>query len=216
MVRDLRRIPDATVGRLPVYLRILLDLVHREEATVSSDRLAGLAGVNAAKVRKDLSHLGTYGTRGVGYDVGYLLFKIRQALGLEDASSLVVVGAGNLGRALVNYGGFADRGFPVAAILDNSPEKVGSQVGELIVRQIDDLAAIVNRLHPVIGVIATPASAAQEVADRMVSAGITAILNFAPGLVSVPATTVVRQVDLAREIQVLSFYQRQLAGRGDV
>ena len=215
MVRDERRIPDATVGRLPVYLRILVDLGDRQEATVSSDRLAALAGVNAAKVRKDLSHLGTYGTRGVGYEVAYLLFKIRQALGLEDDSPLVVVGAGNLGRALVNYGGFGDRGFPVAAILDDSPDKIGSRVGELVVRPVADLAAIVEALHPVMGVIATPATAAQQVADRLVGVGITAILNFAPTLVSVPTSTVVRQVDLALEIQVLSFYQRQLQGGVD-
>lgn len=212
VAREQRRIPDATVARLPVYLRILLTLVDQHEETISSERLAGLAGVNAAKVRKDLSYLGSYGTRGVGYDVNYLLFQIRQALGLEQELPIVVVGAGNLGRALANYGGFGERGFPVAAVLDDSDDKVGTKLGGLVVRHIDDLASIVERLRPVIGVIATPSASAQQVADRLVAAGVTAILNFAPGLVSVPETTVVREVDLALEIQVLSFYQRQMHG----
>lgn len=209
MDRPPRRIPDATVARLPEYLRILVQLASDRISTVSSDRLAELAGVNAAKVRKDLSYLGTYGTRGVGYDVDYLLFQMRQALGLTQDWPVVVVGAGNLGRALANYGGFGERGFPVAAVVDADPAKVGTDIGPVQVRAVDDLPAIVAANQPVIGVIATPGASAQHVADSLVAAGVTAILNFAPALVSVPADISLRKVDLALELQILSFYQSQ-------
>ena len=202
-----RRIPDATVARLPEYLRILVDLAEQRIGTVSSERLAELAGVNAAKVRKDLSYLGTYGTRGVGYDVDYLLFQMRQALGVTHNWPVVVVGAGNLGRALANYGGFGERGFPLAGVVDADPAKVGTEVCSVTVRPMDDLAALVAANHPVIGIIATPGQVAQQVADRLVAAGVTAILNFAPARVSVPAHISLRKVDLALELQILSFYQ---------
>ncbi|MBM3683996.1 MAG: redox-sensing transcriptional repressor Rex [Actinobacteria bacterium] len=207
MDRIPRRIPAATVARLPEYLRILVGLASDRISTVSSDRLAELAGVNGAKVRKDLSYLGTYGTRGVGYDVDYLLFQMREALGLTQDWPVVVVGAGNLGRALANYGGFGERGFPVAAIVDSDPTKVGTEIGGTIVQPVSDLAGIVATHRHVIGVIATPGHVAQEVADALVVAGVQAILNFAPALVSVPPNVSLRKVDLALELQVLSFYQ---------
>ncbi len=207
MDRTPRRIPAATVARLPEYLRVLVGLASDRIATVSSDRLAELAGVNGAKVRKDLSYLGTYGTRGVGYDVDFLLFQMREALGLTQDWPVVVVGAGNLGRALANYGGFGERGFPVAAIVDSDPAKVGTEIGGTIVRPVADLAGIVAEHHHVIGVIATPGHVAQAVADALVVAGVQAILNFAPALVSVPPHISLRKVDLALELQVLSFYQ---------
>lgn len=207
MDRTPRRIPAATVARLPEYLRVLVGLASDRIATVSSDRLAELAGVNGAKVRKDLSYLGTYGTRGVGYDVDFLLFQMREALGLTQDWPVVVVGAGNLGRALANYGGFGERGFPVAAIVDSDPAKIGTEIGGTIVRPVADLAGIVAEHHHVIGVIATPGHVAQQVADALVVAGVQAILNFAPALVSVPPHISLRKVDLALELQVLSFYQ---------
>ncbi len=208
-----RRIPEATVARLPVYLRSLLGLAEDDKAaTISSERLAELAGVNAAKVRKDLSYLGSYGTRGVGYDVEYLLFQMSRELGLTHDWPVVIVGVGNLGQALANYGGFTDRGFPIAALVDADPAKVGEMVHGIAVRHIDDLPAIADGAGIAIGIIATPAGAAQEVADRLVAAGITSILNFAPALVTVPAETSLRKVDLAVELQILSFYQQQRAG----
>ena len=124
-----RRIPEATVARLPVYLRILYELAADRVASVSSERLAELAGVNAAKVRKDLSYLGSYGTRGVGYEVDYLLYQMSRELGLTHDWPVVIVGAGNLGQALANYGGFDERGFPVAAVVDIDPAKVGTTIG---------------------------------------------------------------------------------------
>ncbi len=204
-----RRIPEATVARLPVYLRSLVEVEADGDATISSERLAEMAGVNAAKVRKDLSYLGSYGTRGVGYDVEYLLFQMSRELGLTQAWPVIIVGIGNLGLALANYGGFSDRGFPVGALVDADPAKVGQPIGDRFVRSIDDMGAIVAELGDVIAVIATPATAAQDVADRLVAAGVTSILNFAPAVLSVPDGVSLRKVDLAVELQILSFYQQR-------
>src|SRR4051794_29467220 len=142
-----RRIPEATVARLPVYLRSLLELADGKASTISSERLAEMAGVNAAKVRKDLSYLGSYGTRGVGYDVEYLLFQMSRELGLTQDWPVVIVGVGNLGQALANYGGFTERGFPVAALVDVSPDKIGTDFLGLTIRPLDDLPAIARESH---------------------------------------------------------------------
>lgn len=208
MVRE-RSIPEATVGRLPVYLRALVDLAEAGSGTVSSDELAEAAGVNSAKVRKDLSHLGSYGTRGVGYDVAYLIHQIRRELGLTQDWAIVIVGIGNLGQALANYGGFAERGFRVAALVDADPARVGERIGDLRVRHVDELPRIVEDLDVAIGVIATPAAAAQEVADRLVDAGVRSVLNFAPAMIAVPPGVSVRKVDLAVELQILAFYEQR-------
>lgn len=210
--RSRRRIPGATVDRLPVYFRILLEAADEHAATISSDRLAELAGVNAAKVRKDLSYLGSYGTRGVGYDVEYLLFQMRRELGLTHDWPVVIVGAGNLGHALANYDGFHDRGYPVVAIVDADPAKVGTTIAGVTVSHVDDLPGIVSGRADVVGIIATPASVAQDVADRLVAAGVHSILNFAPAVLSVPRGVSLRKVDLALELQILSFYQQRRAG----
>jgi redox-sensing transcriptional repressor len=207
MERGKRRIPEATVARLPVYLRSLVELADDQIATISSERLAEMAGVNAAKVRKDLSYLGSYGTRGVGYDVEYLLFQMSRELGLTHDSPVAIVGIGNLGAALANYAGFGERGFPVAALIDADPAKVGLELGGLKVRHLDDLPAVVEEHDVAIGIIATPAVGAQLVADRLVAAGVTSILNFAPAVINVPADAFLRKVDLALELQILSFYR---------
>jgi len=208
-----RRIPEATVARLPVYLRTLLEVQSEGITTISSERLAELAGVNAAKVRKDLSYLGSYGTRGVGYDVDHLLVQMSRELGLTRDWPVAIVGVGNLGAALANYGGFGDRGFPVAALVDADPSKIGTTFGDHVIRDLDDLPALVEELGIAIGIIATPAAGAQEVADRLVAAGVSSILNFAPAVVTVPDHAQLRKVDLALELQVLSFYgQRESIG----
>jgi redox-sensing transcriptional repressor len=209
-MRD-RAIPEATVGRLPVYLRALVDMAERGVATISSGDLAEAAGVNSAKVRKDLSYLGSYGTRGVGYDVAYLIHQVRRELGLTQAWPVLIAGAGNLGHALSNYRGFTERGFRVAAIVDNSPERVGERIGSITVEHIDRLAEVVGREEVAIGVICTPAGAAQEVADRFVAAGIRSILNFAPAVITVPDNTSVRKVDLSIELQILAYYEQRKA-----
>jgi redox-sensing transcriptional repressor len=202
-----RRIPEATVARLPLYYRALLETGERQVATISSERLAELAGVNAAKVRKDLSYLGSYGTRGVGYDVEYLLHEISRELGLTRDWPVAIVGIGNLGRALANYRGFGARGFRVEVLIDADPALVGHKIGDLEVVSIDDLDRVVREHKIAIGILATPASAAQEVTDRLVAAGVTSILNFAPAVCSVPDGVSMRKVDLAIELQILSFYQ---------
>jgi redox-sensing transcriptional repressor len=209
-MRD-RAIPEATVGRLPVYLRALVDMAERGIATISSGDLAEAAGVNSAKVRKDLSYLGSYGTRGVGYDVAYLIHQVRRELGLTQHWPVLIAGAGNLGHALSNYRGFTERGFRVAAIVDNSPERVGEQIGSITVEHIDRLPEVVRREEVAIGVICTPAGAAQEVADRFVAAGIRSILNFAPAVITVPDNTSVRKVDLSIELQILAYYEQRKA-----
>jgi len=208
--RGRRRIPDATVARLPVYLRSLLEIAG-DSTTVSSERLAELAGVNAAKVRKDLSYLGSYGTRGVGYDVEYLLFQMSRELGLTQHWPVVIAGAGNLGHALSDYKGFVERGFRIVALVDVVPSKVGERVGGILVEHIDALPEVVRRDDVAIGVICTPASAAQDVADRMVAAGIRSILNFAPAMIAVPGHVSVRKVDLSIELQILAYYEQRKA-----
>jgi redox-sensing transcriptional repressor len=181
-------------------------MAEKDIATCSSEELAAAAGVNSAKLRKDLSHLGSYGTRGVGYDVEYLSYQIAREIGVTQDWSVVVVGIGNLGHALANYSGFRSRGFRVVALLDADPARHGEEVAGLQVRPFDELDAIVEAAGVSIGVIATPADAAQSVADAMVAAGITSILNFAPTLLSV------RKVDLSIELQILAYHEQRKAG----
>ncbi|MFC6079588.1 redox-sensing transcriptional repressor Rex [Sphaerisporangium aureirubrum] len=208
-----RGIPDATVARLPLYLRALNGLAERGTATVSSEDLALAAGVNSAKLRKDLSHLGSYGTRGVGYDVQYLIYQISRELGLTQDWAVAIIGLGNLGRALANYGGFVSRGFRVAALFDADPAVVGERLVGMAVDHIDDLEEVLGRQGVSIVVLATPASAAQEVAERVIAAGITSILNFAPAVLTVPDGVDVRKVDLSTELQILAFHEQRKADR---
>ena len=215
MVRD-RSIPEATVARLPVYLRALVDMAETGTTMVSSDDLAEAAGVNSAKVRKDLSYLGSYGTRGVGYDVAYLIHQIRRELGLTQHWAIVIAGIGNLGQALANYKGFGERGFRVAGLVDADPAKVGQKVGGLEILPVSALPAIVSTNDVAIGVIATPAAAVQEVVDTMVAAGIHSILNFAPAVITIPPGVSVRKVDLAIELQILAFYEQRKATLAEV
>jgi redox-sensing transcriptional repressor len=207
--RTRRRIPEATVARLPLYLRSLLEAQHSGDATISSERLAELAGVNAAKVRKDLSYLGSYGTRGVGYDVEYLLFQMNRELGLTEDSPVAIVGLGNLGHALANYGAFGERGFPIVALFDTDPRVVGTEVRGVGVTHLEDLDRVAAERGVAIGIIATPASVAQDVADRLAGAGVGSILNFAPTVIAVDDHVSLRKVDLAVELQILSFYQQR-------
>jgi len=204
-------IPEATIARLPLYLRALYALADRGIASVSSEELAAAAGVNSAKLRKDLSHLGSYGTRGVGYDVDYLVYQVSRELGLTQDWPVVIVGAGNLGRALANYGGFASRGFRVAALLDSDPSVVGSLIAGHRVHAVDEMESVVVRHGVLIGAIATPAVAAQGICDRLVAAGVTSILNFAPVVLNVPVGVDVRKVDLSIELQILAFHAQRKA-----
>ncbi len=204
-----RAIPEATVARLPLYLRSLIEMTERGMHTVSSEGLAEAAGVNSAKVRKDLSYLGSYGTRGVGYDVEYLIYQISRELGLTQDWNCVIVGVGNLGHALANYRGFSERGFRVAALVDADERKIGEKVGDLHIEDFEELERIAKERQISIGIVATPAAAAQEAADRLVAAGVKSILNFAPAVISVPDDVSLRKVDLSIELQILSFYEQR-------
>ena len=181
-----RRIPEATVIRLPVYQRILAELVRAGTATVASEQLAEMARVNASKVRKDLSFLGSFGTRGSGYDTSFLLSQIDRELGIDGDWPVAVVGLGNLGRALANSQGFTSRGFRVCSLFDVEPSLVGSRIQGLPVHHLDDFETVA--------------------ADRMIAAGVGSLLNFAPKVLTVPPTVLLRYVDLSIELQVMSFY----------
>jgi len=198
--------------RLPVYQRILAELVRTNVATVSSEQLASLAAVNAAKVRKDLSLLGSFGTRGSGYDPAYLIDQIEQALGVDKNWTNAIVGIGNLGRALTNSEGFASRGFNLTAIFDVDPAVIGEEIKGLRVRHMDEIATLRSSERPAIGVITTPGWAAQQVADLLVAVGVTSLLNFAPRVLTVPPHVHLRYVDLSIELQVLGFYRSRLDG----
>jgi len=204
-------LPEATIARLPEYLRALHNLGEGGADTISSEGLAAAAGVNSAKLRKDLSHLGSYGTRGVGYDVALLIEQIEYVLGLDQRRAVCLVGVGNLGHALAGYDGFASRGFKIVALFDADEAKIGERIHGLVVRHIDELRQVAVEESIAIGVIATPAGAAQAVADELVAAGVTSILNFAPCVLSVPANVDVRKVDLAIELQILSFHEHRKA-----
>ncbi len=186
----------------------------RGVATVSSTELAEAAGVNAATLRRDLSHLGTFGTPGTGYEVSRLLACVDEALAVGRDWPIVIAGAGNLGRALACSRGFTTGGFRVAALLDVDPAQVGSVVNGTPVAHLDDLPAVVSRESVALGVVATPASAANDVVGRLARCGVRAILNFAPTVVAVPGDVLVHQVDLAAELQVLSFHLARHAPDG--
>jgi redox-sensing transcriptional repressor len=204
-------VPEATVARLATYLRVLGGLGEHGVITVSSEELAVAAGVNSATLRKDLSFLGSYGVRGVGYDVTTLTDEISRTLGLTTHRSVALIGVGNLGLALAGYAGFATRGFRVAALLDADPMRVGTTIQGLVVRDIADLEQVVAEEQIAIAVLAIPASVAQEVCDKVVAAGVSSILNFAPVVLSVPPHVDLRKVDLAAELQILSFHENRKA-----
>jgi redox-sensing transcriptional repressor len=202
-----KRIPEATVLRLPVYQRILAELARTGASTVSSEQLATLARVNAAKVRKDLSLLGSFGTRGSGYDPDLLIAQIDRALGVDENWAVAIVGIGNLGRALTNSAGFASRGCQVTSLFDVDPAVVGEEIRGMTVRHMDELPTLPKHECPDIGVITTPGWAAQQVAELLVRAGVTSLLNFAPRVLTVPPAVHLRYVDLSIELQVLGFYR---------
>jgi redox-sensing transcriptional repressor len=208
-----RAVPEATVARLAVYLRMLGELAEQGTDTVSSEELAAVSGVNSAKLRKDLSYVGSHGIRGVGYEVRPLLHHLENTLGLTHRQSVALVGIGNLGHALAGYGGFGGRGFPVSALFDVDPDLVGIKINGIVVEHVRDIPVICRDRHVTIGMIATPGPAAQGVCDLLVRAGVSCILNFAPVVLQVPEQVEVRKVDLAVELQILAFHvaRRHLA-----
>jgi len=204
-----QEIPDATIARLPQYLHALSGLAERGILSVSSEELAAAAGVRSAKLRRDLSHLGSYGVRGVGYGVEMLAHEITRELGLARDWPVAIVGVGNLGTALASYVDLTTRGFQVVALLDSDSDLIGQVIAGMVVGSVDDLERIVTEGRVAIGVIATPAGSAQQVCDRLVAVGVRSVLNFAPCALSVPEGVDLRKVDLSTELQILAFHQQR-------
>ena len=204
-MKENKKIPPATVKRLPLYLQCL-DQVDQDAIGISSKKLAELAKVNDAQVRRDLSYLGTLGTRGVGYDVSTLRNQLQLELGLVEGWSAVIVGVGNLGSALAHYGGFKDKGFGVVGLFDDDPKKINSQVAGLVVKPLSELKNYCIKFNVAIGIIATPGEYAQGVADELINCGVRSILNFAPVLLKNVKDVQIRSVDLSQELQILSYY----------
>lgn len=201
----MRKISESTVRRLSLYLQFLEQTRDQGRPTVSSEELARRSGATSAQVRKDLSFFGSFGKRGMGYEVPALVTRLREILGLERAYRVVLVGAGKIGGALVHYEGFSRRGFEVAAIYDRDPKKIGSRSNGLVVRDVKRLEADLRKEPTDIAIVVTPGEAAQEVADRLVRSGVKALLNFAPVQLKVPRDVEVKTVNMAQELEALSY-----------
>lgn len=200
------KIPPTTVQRLPVYLRCLVSANALHMPVINSVQIAEMAGTNAAQVRKDLSYLGEFGVRGIGYDVDSLISHLSRHLGLTEHRRVMIVGFGRLGSALQSYPGFEDRGMKVVAVLDSDPGKIGAAVDGMVVEDVENLESVVERTGAEIAILAVPGACAQDIADRLVAAGVRAIMNFAPCQLQVPEGVEVRQADVAGELQILSFH----------
>ena len=198
-------IPDPTVRRLSLYLRQLESFQRSERITTSSRQLADSLGLTDAQVRKDLTYFGTFGQPGVGYNIAELVGRIRRILGTDREWNVVLVGAGNLGSALLSYGGFAARGMKIVAVFDTDPAKLGKPIAGRTVQSLEALAESIHTNDARLGIIAVPADSAQEVADQLIPAGVRGILNFSPANLSVPSTVALQTVDLALQLEQLTF-----------
>ena len=206
------RIPQGVIERLPSYLNVLLHLRDEGSQTVSSAQLSDMAEVNAAQIRRDLAYFGQFGKRGVGYDVPLLIERIQRILGSDHVQRIAIVGAGNLGSAIAQYDGLRARGFVVAAVFDADAAKIGTRVGDLIVRPIGELERVVREQGIRFGVIAVPSEAAQEVADRLCAAGIQVILNYSTAFVTVSDTVTLHNTDPVRELLHTLYYLARAEG----
>lgn len=199
-------IPDIVIGRLPIYLRALNRLSQEGKEVTSSHELGRRLGISSAQIRKDLSHFGGFGKQGTGYQINYLEEKLRQVLKVNHEWDVALIGAGDLGSAIANYRGFANRGFHITYIFDNSPEKVGQFIGEFAIQPLADMESTISQNHIQIAMIAVPAEYAQDVADKLVKAGVRAILNYAPISINVPADVHVQYIDPVVHLQRMTFY----------
>ena len=206
-------IPDIVIGRLPVYLRALTRMVEEDsgQITTSSHELGRKLGISSAQIRKDLSHFGEFGKQGTGYHIHYLIDQLRQILKLEGEWPVVLVGAGYLGHALAHYHGFQHRGFRIAWLFDNDPDKIGQEMAGMIVQPMNELADTVRRNKVRVAIVSTPAAVAQEIADLLVEAGVRAILNYAPINLTVPPDVQLRYSDPVLQMQRMTYYL-ELAG----
>ena len=199
-------IPDIVIGRLPVYLRALTRLALEGQEVTSSHELGRRLGISSAQIRKDLSHFGGFGKQGTGYQIAYLVDQLRQVLKVDQEWEVAVVGAGDLGTALLHYKGFGDRGFRIACVFDNSPQKIGKKIGEYLVHPIDEMQKVIQERGIKIAMIAVPAEKAQEVADKLIEVGVRASLNYAPMTLNVPADVKVQYIDPVVQMQRMTFY----------
>lgn len=200
------KISEAVVRRLPIYLRYLNELSMKNVMTVSSQDLGQKLDLNPAQIRKDLAYFGEFGKKGIGYDVAYLIEKIRQILNLDKQNPVVLVGAGNLGRALSNYNVYLSDQMKIVAVFDASPDKIGQTINNLQVKPMEELIPTVRKLGVRIGIITVPASEAQNVANQFIEAGVEAILNFAPVIIKVPPEVRVHNADFTADLQSLAYY----------
>ena len=204
-MKNNRNVPPATVQRLPLYLQCLEQL-DNNSVGISSKKIAEIAKVNDAQVRRDLSYLGTLGTRGVGYDVLTLRKQLELELGLADGLSAIIIGVGNLGSALAEYGGFKEKGFKIVGLFDSDSKKLNKQIGSLAVKSLSEIKNTCEKYNVSIGIIATPEKVAEEIADKLIDSGIKSILNFAPIMLKNKPGIQIRSVDLSQELQILSYY----------
>jgi redox-sensing transcriptional repressor len=199
-------IPEVVVERLPIYARALQELANQGREVVSSQELGEQLGVTPAQIRKDLSYFGRFGKQGRGYNIGRLVEELRQILGLERRWTVVLVGVGHLGKAILHYGGFAPQGFHIVAAFDNDPEMVGQEIAELRIQDVHELPRVLAGRKVEIGIVAVPALQAQAIIDLLVSSGVQAILNYAPIAAHVPAGVHVRDIDPVLALQSMTFY----------
>ncbi|HVU10511.1 MAG TPA: redox-sensing transcriptional repressor Rex [Phototrophicaceae bacterium] len=199
-------IPDIVISRLPVYLRALERLSQEGQEVTSSHELGKHLGISSAQIRKDLSHFGGFGKQGTGYKIAYLKDQLRQVLKVERDWQVALVGAGDLGSAVARYRGFAERGFHITYVFDSAPEKIGKRVGSFVIRPVDEITQIISENSIKIAMIAVPAENAQQVADTLVSAGVRAILNYAPINLNVPDSVHVQYIDPVLHLQRMTYY----------
>lgn len=210
MVTDPTAIPEIVIRRLPLYVRALQWLAQEGVVVISSHDLGALLGMTPAQIRKDLSYFGEFGKQGMGYDVNFLHSQLRRILGVEREWLMALVGIGNLGHAIARYGGFARRGFKIAALFDNDPRKVGQQVGELEVLGMNELPMVVKGLRIQMAIVAVPATVAQEVVDQLIAAGVRGILNYAPTNLRVPKGVRVHYIDPVVMLQGMTYHLKKL------
>ncbi|MBI3152611.1 MAG: redox-sensing transcriptional repressor Rex [Chloroflexi bacterium] len=200
------KIPDIIIGRLPVYLRALQRMADNGIKTTSSQELGEHVGISAAQIRKDISQFGEFGKQGTGYSIAYLLDKLREILKVDRIWDVALVGAGDMGHALANYQGFQNRGFRIVAIFDNNQDKVGEKIGDFIVHDTEKMVESIKAANIKIAMLTVPAFAAQSVADKLVQAGVRAILNYAPISLNVPNNVKVQHIDPATHLQRMTYY----------
>jgi redox-sensing transcriptional repressor len=201
-----KNIPDIIVGRLPVYLRALRHMREHGQQTTSSQDLGEQVGISAAQIRKDLSQFGEFGKQGTGYHIAYLIDKLCEILKVDRVWDVAVIGAGDMGHALARYQGFFNRGFRIIRIFDNNPELIGTKIGDLTIQSVDELVTSLKTGNVIMAMLTVPATAAQKITDKLVEAGVKAILNYAPISLTVPGHVLVQYIDPSTHLQRMTYY----------